>query len=212
MYSSGSSLINHPDCLVRRSTCRRVAFTLIEVMVALAVFSITAAAITLSITASLSTSQDARDRLIAEGLACQLLDEILSCRYSENNAVPYDIYLRPGTTETATGNRSLFDDIDDFNGWAEEPPKDPWGIPLGQEDGSGGYRPVEARTASLARFRREVTIAYVAPPNYSIPLPFGQVTDFRLVEVRVYRRNPNGGLVLLSRLSQVVAHIPSETW
>lgn len=187
-------------------------FTLVEVMVALAVFGITAAAITLSVTSSLAMSEDSRDRMIAQGLACQLLDEILGNRYSEGNAIPYDIYLRPGFDETITGNRSQFDDIDDFNGWAEEPPKDAWGIPLGQEDGRGGYRPPPARTASLHRFRREVRVAYVQPPNYTTPLPQGQVTDFRLIEVRVYRRKQDGGLVFLAQASQVVAHTPTETW
>lgn len=191
---------------------KRAGFTLVEVMVALAVFGITAAAITLSITSSFAVAEDARDRLIAQGLACQMLDEILGNCYSEGNAIPYDIYLRPGSLEAATGNRSRFDDIDDFNGWVEEPPKDSWGIPLGQEDGWGGYRPPAARSASLQRFRREVRVAYVLPPNYSTPLPQGYVTDFRLVEVRVYRRKQDGGLVLLARVSQVVGRTPSETW
>lgn len=196
----------------RRRPLRNAGFTLVEVMVALAIFGITAAAIALSITSSLALAEDTRDRLIAQGLAGQMLDEILGNCYSEGNAIPYDTYLRPGFAEAATGNRSAFDDIDDFNGWVEEPPKDPWGIPLGREDGSGGYRPPAARSASLQRFRREVRVAYVSPPNYSTPLPHGQVTDFRLVEVRVYRRKQDGGLVLLARASQVVAHTPTETW
>ncbi|MGQ9606748.1 MAG: type IV pilus modification PilV family protein [Thermogutta sp.] len=199
-------------CPAWHYTSSLAGFTLVEVMVALAVFGITAAAITLSITSSLAMSQDSRDRMIAQGLACQLLDEILGNRYSEGNAMPYDIYLRPGSNEAATGNRSNFDDIDDFNGWTEEPPKDAWGIPLGQEDDWGGYRPPSARSASLHQFRREVRVAYVQPPNYSTPLPQGQVTDFRLIEVRVYRRKQDGGLILLGQASQVVAHTPTETW
>lgn len=197
---------------MRRISFRPAGFTLVEVMVALAVFAVAAAAITLSITSSLALSEDARDRMIAHGLACQLLDEILGNRYSEGNAIPYDVYLRPGFDEAAAGNRSRFDDIDDFNGWVEEPPKDAWGIPLGQEDGWGGYRPVAARTDALARFRREVRVAYVSPPNYATPLPQGQITDFRLIEVRVYRRKQDGGLILLGQASQIVAHVPTETW
>jgi len=123
---------------------------------------------------------------------------------------PYDPYLRPGSVEKYPGTRELFDDIDDYNGWVEEPPRDRWGIPLGEEDGMGGRRPYPARAASLSGFRREVIVSYVSAQDFSKALPFGSVSDYRKIEVIVSRRYPNNVVRQLVKLTRIVGHVPSE--
>lgn len=55
---------------------------------------------------------------IATGLATELMEEIESKRYDENESSPWTATLGPETGET---DRSNFDDVDDFEGWSENP-------------------------------------------------------------------------------------------
>lgn len=185
-------------------------FTLIETLIAISLLAIVVGAVTLSLVGSLQATQENEDLAIAEGLAQDLMNEILNCRYCEPGASPYDLYLRPGPSEKTPGTREMFDDIDDYNGWVEEPPQDRWGIPLGRENGSGGQRPTAAFAPSLEGFRREVTVSYVSPQNLSQALPFGTATAFRRIEVIVSRRYPNNIVRQLVKLTRVVGHVPSE--
>ncbi len=187
-----------------------VGFTLIETIVALGLMAIVVGAVTYALVSALQVAEENEDLAIAEGLAQDLMNEILNRRYCELGASPYDPYLRPGSNEKHPGTRELFDDIDDYNGWVEEPPQDRWGIPLGEEDGLGGQRPLPARAANLNGFRREVLVSYVSPQDFSKSLPFGTVSGFRKIEVIVSRRYPNNVLRQLVKLTRVVGHVPSE--
>jgi len=198
------------EVMFRSRFVSTTAFTLIETLIAISLLAIVVGAVTLSLISSLQATQENEDLAIAEGLAEDLLNEILNRRYCELDASPYDLYLRPGPAEKITGTREMFDDIDDYNGWVEEPPQDRWGIPLGRENGSGGQRPPVAFAPSLNGFRREVTVSYVAPQNLSQPLPFGTATAFRRIEIIVSRRYPNNIVRQLVKLTRVIGHVPSE--
>ncbi len=186
------------------------AFTLIETIIALGLMAVVVGAVTYSLVSSLQVAEENQELAIAEGLAQDLMNEILNRRYCELGTSPYDPYLRPGSVEKYPGTRELFDDIDDYNGWVEEPPQDRWGIPLGEEDGVGGRRPYPARAASLSGFRREVIVSYVSSQDFSKTLPFGSVSDYRKIEVIVSRRYPNNVVRQLVKLTRVVGHVPSE--
>jgi hypothetical protein len=64
------------------------------------------------------SSELAGNRGIALGLADDLMAEILATSYSDPNSAP-GFGLEPG--EAAP--RVNFDDVDDFNGWNQKPPK-----------------------------------------------------------------------------------------
>lgn len=188
----------------------RPAFTLIETLIAIGLMAVVIGAVTLSLVTSLRTAQENEDLAVAEGLAMDLMDEILNRRYCELGVTPYDVYLRPGSVEVAPGTRQLFDDIDDYNGWVEEPPKDRWGNLLGRENGTGGLRPSVAWAPDLTGFRREVTVSYVSPQDFKTSLPFGTVTDFRKIVVTVSRRYSNNVVRPLITITRVVAYVPTE--
>lgn len=192
--------------------CFRPSFTLIETLVAIGLMAVVIGAVTLSLLSSFRAAEESEDLAVAEGLALDLMNEILNRRYCELGATPYDVYLRAGSGELATGTRELFDDIDDYNGWIEEPPRDRWGNLLGREDGAGGLRPSAAWAPDLTGFRREVNVSYVDPQDFSTSLPFRTVSDFRRIQVTVSRRYSDNVILPLVTITRIVAYVPTESF
>ena len=185
-------------------------FTLVEVLVAVALLATVTAAVALALGVVMQNSEELVVREAAEGLAHDLMDEILNCRYCEPGVSPYAA-LGPSPSEKATGNRSLFDDIDDYAGLVDEPPHDKWGRLLGKE-GDNGQRPSLAMASSLENFRREVKVQYVSSTNFAQPLSGSSVSDYRRIEVTVYWKTRSGQLRPMATVVRVVGHAPTETW
>ena len=179
-------------------------------MVATAITAIAASALLLGVTASLQTTNEALRQTIASGLAQQLLDEVLGARYVEFGGDPYESTLQPGSSELATGTRELFDDVDDYNGVRTQPPVDFLGVSLGTDDGQGGERHPNFQTPPgfFDLWRAEVDVYYVSPTDLGNRLPFGDISDYRGVEVRVYYVDPDRGSRKLTDLRRVVAYVP----
>jgi len=188
----------------------RGAFTLIEAMVAIALAAIAGAALLLGVTSSLQTTDDNLRRTIAMGIAEQLMDEVLGNPYKDKNVGPYQTNVGPNSWEASTGTRERFDDLDDYNRVRSRPPVDTWGIPLGQEDGAGGLRHPNFRLPDnfLQQWREEIEVYYVDPNDFTRRLPYGSVSDYRAVEVRVLYETPEGGRRELARLRRIVAYVP----
>src|SRR5262245_37131325 len=87
----------------RRSTARVLrncdAFTLIEALIALSITSLAGAVLLLSVQSSLETTVEAVQRTIADGIAQQTIDEILTKRYMEPADDPLSNLLGPITGE-----------------------------------------------------------------------------------------------------------------
>ncbi len=184
-------------------------FTLIEAMAAIALTAIAGSALLLGTSASIQNTDDAMRRTIAYGMAQQLMDEIVGSRYVELGGSAYDTVLRPTATEAAANNRSLFDDIGDFNGYRSRPPMDSYGAALGTDDGQGGQRNRNFRslTAFLADWRQEVDVSYVSETDLNVPLPPGQTSDYRAVEVRIVLDNPRSGPMELAKIRRIVTYV-----
>ncbi len=193
-----------------RAVAGRRAFTIVEAVVAIAITAIAGTALLLALSSSLASTTETVDRAQALGLARQLMDEVLGNRYMEYGCSPYDTVLTAGASELATKTRRLYDDIDDFNNWASQPPVDPWGIPRGMDDGVGGTRPpgFQAPGGSLSDWREEVSVYYVSNSDFSARLSPGRTSDYRAVEVRIYRVDPERGPRELARLRRIVAYVP----
>ena len=127
-----------------RSICKRRqsdnAFTMIEVVLAITVMALAGSILLLGTSASLQTTQNAMHGAIARGMAQQLMDEIVGCRYYEPGVDPHSTILGPDGSEATGGTRQYFDDSDDFNGLRTTPPKDFYGVALGKDNGQGGTR------------------------------------------------------------------------
>ena len=182
-----------------------------EAMVAMSLIAIAGTALLLD-TGNLLTTTDMQVRqMIANGLAQQMMDELSGMRYMEAGASPTSAYLGPEAGETAGPGRSLFDDIDDYNGLTVQPPADRWGIPLGTDDGDGTIRQSTLQLASgyLAQYRVQVTVYYLQSTALTTPLPYGVTTDYRGAQVQVSYDDPQAGWQQLVTLTRVFSYVPS---
>jgi prepilin-type N-terminal cleavage/methylation domain-containing protein len=188
----------------------RRGFTLIEAMVSTTIAALAGAALLQGIYSSIGSTKSAQEQTIAAGLGQQMMDEIAGKVYCAVRNSPYETSLGPSTAEQAGPGRSLFSDIDDFNGVRTGPVKDPWNISVGDDDGKGGSRHPSMRVASsLTKWRREVDVYYVSNSDLKTKLSAGQTSDFKLVEVRVYIDDANGARRLLTTLKRVFAYVPT---
>ncbi len=183
-------------------------------MVALSLTVLASSVLALTIDSSLQTSEESHQQLIGEGLAEQLLDEILGKRYMAAGGDPRQYPLTASAVELAATGRSQFDDIDDYNGYHARPIEDRWTQPLGSEDDRGGLRHPAFRFPAdrMLAWRYQVDVYYVDDANLERRLPTGQTSYHRAVEVSVLRRDTGDAeWRLVSRLRRVVAYIPQSS-
>jgi len=85
-----------------------------------------------------------RDRVLATTLADDLLGFVHRLPYKSSSGTVLGLELG-----NLLGDKTTYDDIDDFQGWTESPPSDATGNPIG----------------GLAAWRRSVTVEWVDPDN-----------------------------------------------
>lgn len=107
------------------------AFTLAEVVVCLLIVGVAITAGLQSLGSFAIGSRAWRERSIATVLANQLMAEINALPYADPSGASV-IGRDAGET---TGTRTTYDDIDDYDGWNESPPKDASGNVMTQYSG-----------------------------------------------------------------------------
>lgn len=128
--------------LPRNPTTRRRGLTIIEVVISTMIVGL------MLVSAMNCVGQVIRGRLQtadvarAKALAQQLMTEVLRDAYKDAVAPVFG----PETGEI-TGNRSAFDDVDDYNDWTASPPKDRAGTSI----------------PNLSGWQRSVTVEFVVP-------------------------------------------------
>ena len=149
---------------------RTTGFSLIEALLALTITALAGSVLLLSVDTSLDTTTQAVERTIADGIAQQVLDEILTKRYVGAGESPLTTTLGPTATEQLGEGTINFDDIDDYNGFTAQPMKGPWGQTLGTGDDNGGQRPINFRVPSsyFQSWRETVTVYYIDPNDHTV--------------------------------------------
>lgn len=184
--------------------CRaRSAFSLVEALVAVAVTAIAGAALLTSVTAAVISSAVVAHRAVARGLAEQLMDEIAAVRF-------------PGASNTqpAGSTRAGFDDIDDYSGLVESPPRTRDGQIVGTEGGEMAGLPVsrvamlQPDLALISRFTRETAVERVRPAANGNWEAVAEHTDFRRVTVRVLHSDARGNRGTAAEITRIFAHVP----
>ena len=144
------------------------AMTIVEVLVALVLLSMMLGGVLSAVELSARTQHGTADRVLARSLAADLLDEVCSMPYED------DVYGEFGIgVDEDPGDRSTFDDVDDYHGWLRNPPEFRDGSPIPGTDG----------------WQRRVFVRLVDPANPNAIL--GVESGGKLVIVRVSR----GGVV-----------------
>jgi hypothetical protein len=173
--------------------------------------TIVGVAILTGVNASLQNTTAALEQTIGIGMAQQLMDEITGQGYARNPASPNDTPLAPNSAELAGPGRSQFTNLADYNNLTELPPLDPWGIPLGNDDGQGGTRNPSMQIGTyFGNWQRTAIVYYVSASNLSTQLPAGQTSNYRAVEVHVSVQDNAGVLHPVASLRQVFAYVPSS--
>ncbi len=186
-------------------------FTLIEAMLAVSLTSVAGLAVLMGLASALDASDASIEQLNAAGLAQLYLDELSGKRYCEPGANPRSSSLGPGSVEISGQSRLLFDDMDDFHGVSNQPPRDPAGVVYGQDDGAGGTRHPNFILPSsyFNRYRVECQMYYVSASDLTTRLSSGQSSSYRAVHVRAYVSQPGRGERKLIDLRRVVGYVPS---
>ena len=144
----------------RRLTC---GFSLIEVVISMVVVSILFVAAMGTVATAKQhqhSSNDARRGLL---LAQGLMAEIMQQAYGDD-LLPAG--LGPEALEM-TGNRSRFDDVDDYHNWSASPPQ--------RKDGN--------QIPNLAGWKRSVTVTWANPGQ--LDLAYSSESSIKLITVTV---------------------------
>lgn len=193
-----------------RSACRvRNGFTLVEAMVSISIAAIASSALCLGLIGNLNTAQHTLEQTIANGIAEQVMDEVLGRTYVTGND-PRQPTLGPDSWEAAGTHRERYNDIDDYTGIVAAPPKDKYGITLGSENGIGGLRHVNFRAPStfLSKWREEIDVYYVNESNTATKVTASPYSYMRAVEVRIYYVESTNVKRLITTLRRVHGYVP----
>jgi type II secretory pathway pseudopilin PulG len=197
---------------MKRSPCqqRRSAFTLVEALVSISIAAIAGSVLLLGITSSMQTTDEAIAQTLANGMAMQLIDEVVGNRYHSVDGDAYQTNLCASSYELGGTGRERYDDIDDYHNIRSQPPQGPFGIELGQDNGDEGTRHPNfvVPEGRFDNWREEIDIYYVDESDLTTRLPFGATSDYRVVEVRIIHDDPKRGSRELAKMRRVVAYVP----
>jgi type II secretory pathway pseudopilin PulG len=194
------------------SIMSRQGFSLIEALMALTITSMAGAVLLLGAQSSLDATVEAVDRTIADGIAQQTIDEILTKRYTAPAGNPLTTALAPTLSEIlGTGGTALFSETDAYAGFVAQPIKGLWGENLGTGDDSGNLRLDNFRVRSdyFNNWRLRVDLYYVDPSNHT--LTSTTPTNFRMIEVNVELMRSNGSAFPLANRKRLITYIPPPT-
>jgi hypothetical protein len=188
----------------------RAAFTLAESLIAITIVGMTGAVLLLAVESTLQNTWDSVDRTIAEGMADQLLDEILAKRYMAEGESARQTPLGRNAYENGSLGRERYHDSDDYHGFVALPAEGVWGEPLGTGNDRGGQRHPAFRvpTSMFENWRQRVEVYYVNPTNHAIRLTGNNTSYFRAVEVHIEYVQPDGGVRSLATRKRVYAYLP----
>ena len=216
------------DALPRRSRASgRSGFSMVEALLGVTIATIAGAAMLTSVGAAVSATQESKNSNVARALADQLMDEIAGVRFPA-----------PGLQlALSAADRSSFEDIDDYSGLIDMPPRTRAGQLIGSEslqtDNGSIDRPTQtvvdavcsARggrsheisidrptqtvvdAAYMQRFGRSVSVERVEPDAYGSWNVLSAHTDHRRVTVNVWYADYNNNMVPLARVTRVFSNV-----
>ena len=155
----------------RRRVAVRRGVSLVEVAVATLIMGLLMVGAMRAFRQSIHSSETTADYGRAAWLANDLMAEVLQTGYLEPQDTP-QFGLELGES---AGDRSAYDDVDDYDDWDSTPPEDSSGAPL----------------ANYTAYRRKVIVSHVDPNSLSTVLTDSNDQGVKRITVEVYR---NGAL------------------
>jgi type II secretory pathway pseudopilin PulG len=157
--------------------------SLIEVVASTMIVGMMCVAALNSLGAATRSSESIGNRAVAIGLADDLMSEILQKPYKDSTSPIFG--PEPGEVDPTD-----FDDVDDYNGWSEQPP-----LTREDDDSDGEFDAMEDRDNWL----REVEILRVAPGN--LLQSVGTDQGAKRIRVTVKYQNHGQWLVLAEQIA-----------
>ncbi|QNN22031.1 hypothetical protein HED60_07000 [Planctomycetales bacterium ZRK34] len=154
---------------------QRSAFTLVEMVISIVLVATVFIVAMNTVGASRTMMFRVADRAAADALAAQMTAEILALPYW---SPVYHSGMGPNSEEAATGNRSKFDDADDYDDWSASPPQ--------AKDGT--------EMTDYAGLTRTVQTPWVDPSDFQTERSYE--TGVKRITVQVKR----GNVVLAERI------------
>lgn len=143
-------------------------FTLLEVLIAIVIFTVGVVILLAAISTMIRSSSDIENIDVATNLTRDLIDEILGKGFDDPDGGAF------GLEEAEP--RSNFDDVDDYDGWSKNPPEDVDGTSY---DGT-------ASQPNYSIFTRAVTVENVPEDNFDTETPSADgTTDAKRIVVTV---------------------------
>jgi len=139
------------------------SFTLVETIVSVAVVGVMFVAALNTVGAARMRQHKMSRGCVGRHLAQLLMAEILQQAYAE----PVDAPVFGAEPSEATGCRAIYDDVDDYRGWAASPPENKDGTPVGD----------------LSGWQRDVYVKYTSPDDFSLVV--GIDTGVKRISVEV---------------------------
>ena len=158
----------------------------------------------------MQTTDDNLQQALAIGMAQQLMDEIIGGRYHAVGSDGYEYPMSASSWEKSGAGRERYNDIDDYNGLRSSPPLEVYGTRIGMGDDAGNLRHPNFRVVHdyFKYWRQEINVFYANPDDLSQNLSAGIPSDYRAVEVRIVRDDPDSNPRVLAQLRQVVSYVP----
>ncbi len=156
----------------------RSGLTLAEVAISTLLVGVLMVASLRTVESSLRTWQTAAATFDGDSLARQLLDEVQAQPYEDISGPP--VFGPESGETTSPAHRSLFDDIDDYDGWTASPPEAPTGTPLPAY--SGWSRSVAVRklaAAGHATLTSGATDEGLREIEVTVTSPDGEITSLK---------------------------------
>lgn len=207
--TSDRKTLSGDGAFVVRKPRRRAGFTLVEALVSITIAALASSALYLGLIGNLHTTQHALEQTIANGIAEQIIDEVMGQAYVTGGN-PLQPTLNPDAWEAAGNHRERYNDIDDYNGVVAAPPQDMYGVTLGNDNGLGGLRHQNFRAAAsfLANWREEIDVYYVSEANTSVKVTSAPYSYLRAVEVRIYAVESPSRRRLITKTRRVHGYVP----
>ncbi len=189
----------------------RRGFTLAEALVAMTIVVMAASVMMMAVETSVSTANDSVETTIAQGMARQLIDEVMGQRYHAVGGSPYQYPMSTSSWERAGDGRERFNDTDDYHGFVADGAEDVYGKPLGQGEGDGNLRPenLRVRDGYFDAWQQKIEVYYVDPNDLKVRLAAQETSSFRAIEVTISRRTPDGDMRVLANQRRVFSYVPA---
>ncbi len=163
----------------------------------------------------LDVGSGAVDRQIAEGIADQVMDEILTKRYMAVGDTALSSGMGPGSDDTVGPGRSKFNDIDDYTGLSLRPLPGIYGEELGLGNGAGGNRAAgfSLPDTFFDNWRLKVTVSYVSPTDNSVILANTSNATrsyYRQIHVQIEYIDSVGTALPLASRKRVITYVPPQ--